>query len=133
MAQGVFFFCLFVCFFKNLVKTFLKALILLFGGNNILRRCICVHAPLISSKKGLIQSPVYYCSHSERTSQLSTTPPHLKEMSIMKIMCELFITFGITSQFSNGFGKNYIFREIQIPFARVTLFQTIHLTPHRIQ
>lgn len=60
-------------------------------------------------------------------------PPHLKEMSIMKIMCELFITFGITSQFSNGFGKNYIFREIQIPFARVTLFQTIHLTPHRIQ
>lgn len=51
----------------------------------------------------------------------------------MKIMCELFITFGITSQFSNGFGKNYIFREIQIPFARVTLFQTIHLTPHRIQ
>ena len=45
MEKG--FFVLNIFFFKNLVKTFLKALNLLFGEDNILRWCICVHIPLI--------------------------------------------------------------------------------------
>lgn len=84
-------------------------------------------------RKGLYSHQFITALTQKEQASFPQPPPHLKEMSIMKIMCELFITFGITSQFSNGFGKNYIFREIQIPFARVTLFQTIHLTPHRIQ
>lgn len=59
--------------------------------------------------------------------------PNQKEMSVTEIVYELFITFGITSQCSSGFGKMYIFWEIPISFARVTLFQSIHLMPHRIR
>lgn len=44
-------------------------------------------------------------------------------MSITKITCTLFITFGLTFRFFDGFSKKYIFWVISISFATVTLFQ----------
>ena len=113
VEQGKRFFCFKQFFFKNLVKTFLNALTLLFGEDNTLRWCICVHIPLVKVRTYTFANLLLLLLRNKRS-----TFHNQKECQLQKLG-ELCITFGINSQFPSDFDKMYIFWEILISFARV--------------